>query len=358
MTSEQVSRTVDSTVPSSPSDATSNRQQRWVRFEFAGWVGSAAIALGVVVVVERPDTYFWWYLSNAMHVVMSGALALAVLRVARLWPNLRSSPHLRVDASTRPVADYVVAALVVFGVGVAIELTQTLTRGTPNIKDVVYNMLGALGTIAIALSIDRRLTPSGRPIVAWLLRFAALVLVGLGLASPARAAQNLILHARSFPVLFAFEHSWERVFIKTGVGEKLEFVDPPSGFDRAQGKVAKMVFLNTGERRPRLKLIDLVRDWESYDSFDFEVWAPPDTEPLQMTLSFHDDGPLEYEAHFNQVLDIKPGPNTFSIPMEFIRTGASNRPMRLNKIENLILFMEPPPRPITLYFDSFRLSKK
>jgi hypothetical protein len=79
---------------------------------------------------------------------------------------------------------------------------------------------------------------------------------------------------------------------------------------------------------------------------------------MKIKLRVLDDEPKGYDNHFKMMLDIKPGTNSFSIPREVIRTGGgSNHPMHLDKIQNIELLIKPPPRPVTLYFDHFRLTR-
>jgi VanZ family protein len=302
------------------------------------------------LLIKRPNTYFWHHFSNALHVLVSFALGLLALRLSRLL----------LSSFRGYWTHYLVACAAVLGLGGLFEIGQFFTRiGTAALSDVLTDGLGGIAGLVMVLSLDPRLPlPLSRPSVGRCsIRLASLAFLGLGLLSSLTAMRNIILHRAQFPLLASFEHPWEAAFVKVGEGEQMSFVPPPSGFTRAHGKqVAKLVFINTGRRPPRLDLAEISGDWSSFSSLDFEVYLPPDQPPMKIKLRLLDDEPKGYDNHFKLILDLKPGDNSFSMPRELIRTGGgSNHPMHLEKIQDVELLIEPPPRPVTLFFDNFRL---
>lgn len=320
------------------------------RTEVLWWAATAAVLALALLLIERPQTYFWIHFSNALHVLISAGMALVALRLSRiaLLPAWSRWVH------------YFASGVLVVGFGAAFELGQVITSGSPSLYDVLLDALGGLSGLLFGLSIDRQVLvgfPRARVMV-WLMRLGALLVLGLGLYPSFKATQNAWLHRGRFPILNSFEYSWEQAFVNVRAADSLRFVRPPNGFARAHGdRVARCEFAGQGDRPPRFKLVDLGGDWSSFSSLDFEVYAPPGQPPVKMTLSLHDDGPMGTEEHFNFDLEFRAGSNTLSIPREFIRTGASNRPMHLDKVHELVLFADPFPQSVTLYFDFFRLTR-
>ncbi|HMA91230.1 MAG TPA: hypothetical protein VKP30_01030 [Polyangiaceae bacterium] len=329
--------------------ATSNRLSKFLPdrrglAESAAWAWLLLAIAAALLLVERPQNYFWLHFSNMLHVLFSVGLGVVLLRISRLWLSrvLRRGMH------------YALAGCAVVGLGAIFEVAQGFSTGTASRSDVVLDAAGGLTGLMLALSFDSiplsRLARIG-------LRVGALAVLLLGLFPSLRAMRRGLLHRVQFPLLASFEHPWEQVFLKARDSDELSFVPPPPEFVRAHGRrVAKSVFIKHGERPPAVRLVDLGQDWSRFSSLDFEIFAPAGQPPVNMTLSLHDDGPMGYDEHFNLVMEIKPGTNTISVPREFIRTGASNRPMHLDKFHELVLFIEPPESPKTFYFDHFRLT--
>jgi hypothetical protein len=306
----------------------------------------AALAV-FLATVHRPSGHLWPHLFNAAHVLISVVVAVVALRLSR-----------RFLAKTFPgrSAHYWVAAAVVFCLGGGLELAQFVIPGEPSLKDLVGDLLGGSAGLLFALSLDDHSAPGrGSPTARrWLLRGVSVGLLCWGLLPSAKGAAAVARQSRAFPRIAGFEATWEKYFVSAGDGAELAVEPPPAEFTRARGHaVGRVVF--TQAKYPKLELSDLTGDWSSYASLVFEVYSP-EKSPVKLTVSIHDDGPVrEYADHFNTVLAVSPGQNTISLPVDFVRTGASNRPMHLGRIESIVMFLTNPPRPVTLYFDEFRL---
>jgi hypothetical protein len=315
--------------------------------ELLAWGAGAALLAVFVIKFDRPGQRWWPQVFDTAHVVLSALVVAVVLRLSR-----------RVLAGflASPWSHYLVAATVAGVLGGGVEITQRiLGRGDPSVADLARDLLGALGALLVALSLDQRGSGSApRSMWRWALRGAAGLAFCLGLAPTARAVGALVQRHRAFPTLADFESAQERRFVKAGDGAVLTFEAPPREFTKASGRGVAKVGFGSG-KYPKLELTDLVGDWSSYQALVFEVYSTEST-PVTAQLRVHDrlhHGDLK--DRFNTTVLIPPGQTTVSIPLTSIRHGPTRRTMDMSMIEAIILFLDTPPRPVTLYLDNFRL---
>lgn len=100
-----------------------------------------------------------------------------------------------------------------------------------------------------------------------------------------------------------------------------------------------------------------VNDWQGYKFFCFDIFNPsPDH--LKITLRVDDrKQALEYNERYNQSFDLKPGLNSFKIPLSTLKTSQTGIPLKLKKICRFLLFMVNPDKKQELFLDHIRLCR-
>lgn len=312
--------------------------------EAFGWAVVSAPMAFFAIRFDRPGGMLWPYAYDAIHVVLSGLLGLVALRLSR---------RLLSGVFHQQMAHYVVAGVVVGGIGGAIEALQIVGPGDASVRDFVRDILGGLSALLFAWGLA---TTGSGPIRVrrWALHVAGLGALCLAFYPTARAVGALALRLEAFPMLADFEGSWERRFVNAEHGAVLDVQAPPPRFSRAHGNAVGRLLFRLG-RFPGLHLGDLVGDWSSYDSLVFEVYSPENL-PVSLNVRVHDrHHKNEFSDRFNSTVLIPPGQTTVSIPLESIRNGPASRKMEMSAIRGIIVFIVEPPEARRLYFDAFRL---
>ena len=130
---------------------------------------------------------------------------------------------------------------------------------------------------------------------------------------------------------------------------------PPAGWEDNRTSSTGEVTFATGVDYPGFIIDDPVPDWTGRAALRFAVYSAEDTSvTLHMTVEDHLHN-REYTDRFNRSFTILPGANRVSIPLEAVESGPTGRPMDMRSIANINVFVYRPARPVTLYFDDFRL---
>ncbi len=108
----------------------------------------------------------------------------------------------------------------------------------------------------------------------------------------------------------------------------LKAVYPPSGY-------------------PSINTKKLKHDWKGYDLFSFDVYNPQNSE-LSFVVRFDDNKKRRTNINY----PLKPGWNHVKIPRDKI-----GRSINADSISRIVLFLNSPRDPITLYFDNMKLEK-
>lgn len=305
------------------------------------WAAFAIPLLAFILLAHLPGGLLWPQVFDVLHAVLSGVVALVVLRLSRrlFQPVFRGARM-----------HYAIAVLLVGVLGAGIEITQKFTHGDPSLKDFARDILGALAALACAVSLDRTQVWSRGPWVRWALRLGALAIL-LRVACPAiRIECQLRERAAMLPRLADFESDSEEPFVYADLGAKLTRIEPPTGFLLARGHAGKVTF-PAGKEYPKIE-ISAVGDWSKARSLVFDVYSDaPSTVRLSVRI---DDGE---DRRFNTPLMIPPGQSTQRIPVEDIR-AADEGALDLAHMKAILLFLYQPGETTVLTFDSVRLEPR
>lgn len=97
------------------------------------------------------------------------------------------------------------------------------------------------------------------------------------------------------------------------------------------------------------------RDWSAFNTLRFFIFNKSDKQiPLQLYIEDNKYS-LSYMNRYNHILELFPGANHFTILFDSLRTSDGKRVLNSRNIHDLVLCLRRLDRPLTLYFDDFRL---
>lgn len=282
------------------------------------------------------DRMFWEKLLDTLHVpAFAGAALFIHWMLPRAWTSARRS---------------FVAFAIAFVVGVSVEYLQELTGRQASFDDALYSVAGAfLGALGIAM------WPRGRWSRLIFTLYAAVVCAGIFLPAWRRFGA-IAWRETQFPVLADFEETAEfRLWYEDIAWDNPHGVSMTSStFGASHGLRAARIVSNTSEGHSVIRLYLAKKDWREYRTLAFDVFNPGSEFVLSLRLDDRKDVP-HAEDRFYRAFPIVPGWNHLSIPIEEIARNAQGRPLRIESMYRIVLFLEKPRLGQTYYLDWIRL---
>lgn len=229
--------------------------------------------------------------------------------------------------------------------GGLVELVQFLIGRSASGKDLFHDWLGAFLVGVLYGPIQRGLSP----LLRWSLRGCALVLLGAALAPFAVLAYDYGLAVRQFPLLASFEEASELSRWKGLRHERVPLYP-------ADGQYALRIRFE-GEGYEGVSFSHFPGNWQGYQFLELSIYN--EGEALKATLRIHDArhvrGEMAYGDRYNRHFVVEPGWNHFRIPLQEVARAPTTRPMEMERIRNLGLFVHNLRRQATIYLDHLRL---
>jgi len=230
--------------------------------------------------------------------------------------------------------------------GVAIEIFQFIVKsGTPDIADVVRDLLGSALIIVFLIKIEKSQA------IALLMRLAVLALLMNELLPVAYAGWDEYQAEKQFPLLDDFECTLE-LSRWGGISERRL-----SEKYSAHGNKSMEVVLSTN-KYSGVSLNYFPQDWSAYDSLCFSVYNP-DSRPLKMICRIHDalhpGMGYRYKDRFHKELKLAQGWNHLRIALKEVRQAPESRETDMRQIRNFALFATRLPQRHTIYLDHIYL---
>lgn len=233
--------------------------------------------------------------------------------------------------------------------GGLIEIAQYGPRRTPDLGDMIRNVIGA--QLALAC-----FSPVRNQILRRSLRLFQVVLLGavvVQLVPVALALTDEYMAARQFPVLADFETPGET----SRWGGDAEFARDRQ-FVR-NGRYSLKIELNT-TTYSGVSLNYFPSNWNDFRYLRFDLFNPGDR-ALNVTCRIHDalhaDNELRYNDRFNRSYRLEPGWNAIRIPLADVAAAPRTRTMNLQAIRDFSIFAIRLSQPQTLYLDYVRLER-
>ena len=249
------------------------------------------------------------------------------------------SQHKGMTFSRQAIAVMFIALIL----GTLIEIAQAGSRRSPDIWDVVRNLIGCMVTLSF-------FTPSKNSLPKSFLKALQAItflLVISALFPAVKSITDEIVALRQFPVLSDFETPFE---IDRWSGDSKFAVDPTFSY---HGRSSLRVALNTS-LYSGVSLRFFPGNWLKYKYLQFSIYNPED-QPIKVTCRINDTrhrlGKQTYDDRYNQMFPLTNGWNIISVPLERVAGSPKSRKMDLAKVQELGVFTTGLRRPKVLYID-------
>ena len=229
-----------------------------------------------------------------------------------------------------------------------IEFLQFFSHRTPDIGDILRNILGAGIGFVYAYKMSLRRKPYFKIVMGLLL-----LCVCFELYFVVRAVSDDTRARINFPVLADFESSYEIDRWEGRAEYKIVDNISKSGAHALQVKFLKDAFSD-------ISLIHFPGDWQDYANLALHIFnTGQDTVTLFIRIydiGYHETKSEEKFDRYNSHFRLDPGWNTITIPIEEIIAGPKMRKIDITHLTRIRLFTQFLPADRVLYFDYFRLN--
>ena len=232
---------------------------------------------------------------------------------------------------------------IVLILGTLVEIAQAGSRRSPDVLDVIRNVIGCLLTLSFFM-------PSKKTFPKFLLRplqTITIVLVIAALFPAVKSITDEIVALRQFPVLSDFETPFE---IDRWSGDSEFSIDHAVSF---HGRSSLKVILNTS-LYSGVTLKYFPGNWHQYKYLQLNIFNP-EQESVRITCRVNDRlhtlGNQDYDDRFNQRFTLIKGWNLITVPLEQVSKAPKGREMETKKIQGLGIFATGLSRPKVLYID-------
>ncbi len=231
--------------------------------------------------------------------------------------------------------------------GALIEIAQYGPRRTPDLGDMLRNVIGAL----LALAVFSPARHQASRLRLRLLQVGVVIAAVLQLIPVALALTDECQAARQFPVLSNFETPWET----SRWGGDSKFARDRQ--HTQNGRYSLKIELNTSTYSG-VSLNYFPTDWSGFKHLRFDLFNPSDM-VLIITCRIHDalhaENELRYSDRFNRSYRLEPGWNPIRIALADVAEAPRTRTMDLQAIQDFSIFAVRLPQPQTLHLDYVRL---
>jgi len=301
-----------------------------------------AVLLSLLLFISLPGQGLWHSVSlNASHGPIFAVVAVLLLRT--------------MAAGGRAVrTDYVNAFFVAVGLGILIEILQTLAQRPGSPFDVMTDVAGAAAGLGLwALTAGRRTATTGEAPRGWETGTwwpLAAVLAGVTIVAwhPLQAARAYAQRAAQFPTVAQFREPRDLAFVTTD-GTGVAIVELPAPWARRAGERALRLGFDA-RHAPAVQVIEPSPDWRGYSVVAAAVTKPTDGE-VGLTLRIHDaTHDWSHEDRLNLPLVLAPRTRTtVRVALSEVQAAPASRPMDLGRVANVMLFGHPAPQPGEIY---------
>jgi VanZ family protein len=297
-----------------------------------------ALICFVLFFVGGPDYYSprsYKYLWDLGHILFFSILSYLILLN---WPKCSETTFLRQS---------IFIIFIVICLGGLVELAQTGSVRTPDIMDLIRDIIG--GLVALSFWAPARNTISKARLRMWQAISATLVAMAFLPLTTAVLDERKAL--KQFPVLSDFESRFE---IDRWTGDADFSIDHETYY---HGKASLKVELNTS-LYSGVGLKYFPKNWQHYNELQLSIFNP-DSEPIKLTCRIHDRqhtrGLQLYADRFNRKFSISTRWSLIRIQLKEIENTPHKRKMALNKIQEIGIFAVSLQKPRAVYVDYVRL---
>lgn len=277
------------------------------------------VAIVALLFASLPASNLWW-----REAVNSGHTLLFIFLSFVIYHYIKGTVHVAVN--TWLIYLYVLLTGMVLGF--AIEILQALVQRGASQGDIYGNFYGIVTGICLIALLElknRRL----QRLHAAFLTFTATGFLLLGLMPLLQLSWHYIERNNAFPVIADFDESWLSSFVHYNDAEIVK--------NSASNNNLHQLWLYQGDY-PGISIIEPVPDWSGYRNLRLNIYSMHD-HSRKLVLRIHDDSHNQnHSDRFNEELPVRPGLNTFAIPLSSIQQGPVERELDLTHIAGVILF--------------------
>lgn len=298
-----------------------------------------AALLSLLLFVSVPGQGLWYQVAlNASHGPIFAVVAVLVLLMHE--PAERSATVAHVNAF-----------FVAVGLGILIEVLQTIGHRPGQSFDVMTDAAGAAAGLGLwALFERRRSAVAARPVAGGPWWPLAIALTGTTLVAwpPLHAARAYAQRAAQFPIIAQFREPRDLTFVTTD-GAGVAIVDLPAPWARHVGERALRLGFDAGHA-PAVQVVEPSPDWRGYDVIAADLTNPTDDE-VGLTLRIHDaTHDWSHEDRLNLPVVLAPRTRTtIRVALSEVQAAPASRPMDLGHVANVMLFGHPAGRAGEIY---------
>ena len=252
----------------------------------------------------------------------------------------------------RSVINYVLAASIAMGVGLASEMAQIPGARDAEIMDLVVDALGIFAAVGIAASLDknvRHLLPTWARL---LLPTAAAAALAVTCVPTLWLGHALIQQRAAFPTLLTFENRWESAAFGQTQGKRPTIVEVPVGWPAGGPLVARAV--EHGRWGIFLSLHPLP-NWSDYETLSFVIASAAEEFALDICINDTKATRESSSNRFCKSVEIGPLPQDISITFAEIKNGANSQHFDFTKVDAVVFSAAKPGSKVELLVDNIRL---
>jgi hypothetical protein len=121
------------------------------------------------------------------------------------------------------------------------------------------------------------------------------------------------------------------------------------------GRYSLKVILPPGQY-PGMSIKNFRRNWAGFKKFEMDVFNPSIEQiTFHIRIDDHESG-WEYADRFDKNIYLYSGPNHITIPLNTVKTNLHSKPMNLERIERVLVFIPGNRKTRELYIDHIKLN--
>jgi hypothetical protein len=249
-------------------------------------------------------------------------------------------------------AAYCLAAVFAFSVGILSEAVQIVGPRDADILDLARNMVGILGFLSIAASLDPKIQISNNLLVKRAFALAAWSLFAVSVWPTLWFSYGIGAQKAALPQLLTFERSWESEMLEETDYIRTSLIDAPANWPVQNGTVAMLEIIIPHER---VFAFAPYPDWSDYGDFSFVASSATDR-PIHFTARVHySHQDWQQHDHFDTAISVGPSPKRISIPVHSVRVGPAGGIRVRASVAKVTLEIDVPAKGDALILDEFRL---
>jgi hypothetical protein len=295
--------------------------------------------LSLLIVLRVPGQGLWHEaLLNAAHGPIFAAVAVLLLLMLR-------------PASARPERKaYVVAFAIAVGLGILVEILQTLTNRPGSVMDALTNTAGAAAGLASWRFVELRRAPAlpRQLAAAWTPLAIALAGVTFVAWPPLQAARAYAHRAAVFPTIVDFRGPEGLRFV-TIEGSRAWIAALPAPW--AQEADERALLIRYDEQHvAAMRVLEPQANWRGYSIVAMDITNPAQRD-LELTFRVFDAAhDWNHSDRLNLPLVIPPQTRTtIRVALAAVESAPQGRSMDLARIADVMLFGRKGQRPAELY---------